>query len=87
VFNWKKNALPLKEYIIKKYFDEQKVFKTETVIGEGSLYSLGLKKPEHADVELPVNKKTNSLGSKNPEQADVELSVNKKTKRFGIHKS
>jgi len=62
-----KNVLPLKEYIIKKYFDEQKVFKTETVMSDGSVYSLGSKNSEHADVELSVNKKTKSLGSTNPE--------------------
>jgi len=67
----------LKEYIIKKYFDEQKLFKTETVIAEGSLYSSGSENPEHADVELSVINKTNSSGSENPEHASVDLSANK----------
>jgi len=41
------NVLSLKEYIITKYVNEQKVFKTETVMGKGSLYSLGSENPEH----------------------------------------
>jgi len=50
---------------------------------ENSLFSLGSRNPEQADVELSVNKKTNSLESKNPEHTDVELSVNKKTNSLG----
>jgi len=50
---------------------------------ENSLFSLESRNPEQADVELSVNKKTNSLGSKNPEHTDVELSVNKKTNSLG----
>ncbi len=72
-----KNILPLKECIIKTYFDGQKVFKTETVNAKGSLYSSGSENPEHADVELSVINKTNSSGSENPDHASVELSANK----------
>jgi len=70
-----KNILPFKEYIIKKYFNEQKVFKIETVIAEGSVYSSGSENPEHASVDLSANKQYTSLGSKNPEQADDVNSV------------
>jgi len=39
----------------------KRIFKNETVVDERSLYSLGSKNPEHADVELCVNKETNSV--------------------------
>jgi len=47
-----KKCSSIKRIFCKKYFDEQKVFKPEMVISEGSLYSLGSKNPEHPDVKV-----------------------------------
>jgi len=47
-------------------------------MSEGSLYSLRSKNPEHADVELSVNKETNSVWITNPEPAVVEFSDKEK---------
>jgi len=74
VFNSGKKYSSIKRiYYKKKYSDKQKVFKTETVMSKGSFYSMGSTNPERTDVELSVNKKTNSLGSTNPDHAVVEF--------------
>jgi len=66
--------LPLKEFIIRKYFDEKAKIRTESEEANQSKTSLGLKYPEHAVVE--VSDKNSSLGFKNPERAVVEVSDN-----------
>jgi len=60
-----KTILPLKEFIIRKYFDEKAKIRTESEEAHQSKTSLGFKYPEHAVVE--VSDKTKSLGFKNPE--------------------
>jgi len=67
-----KKILPLKEFIIRKYFDEKAKIRTESEEANQSQTSLGLKYPEHAVVE--VSDKNYSLGFKNPERAVVEVS-------------
>jgi len=67
-----KTILPLKEFIIRKYFDEKAKIRTESESANQSKISLGLKYPEHAVVE--VSDKYSSLGFKNPERAVVEIS-------------
>jgi len=67
-----KTILPLKEFIIRKYFDEKAKIRTESEEAHQSKTSLGFKYPEHAVVE--VSDKTKSLGFKNPERAVVEVS-------------
>jgi len=54
-----KTILPLKEFILQKYFDEKAKITTETEEGNQSKTSLGFKNPEHAVVE--VSDKTKSL--------------------------
>jgi len=58
-----KTILPLKEFIIRKYFDEVAKIRTESEEANQSMTSLGFKYPEHAVVE--VSDKITSLGFKN----------------------
>jgi len=67
-----KTILPLKEFIIRKYFDEKAKIRTESEAANQSKTSLGFKNPEHAVVE--VSDKIICLGFKNPERAFVEVS-------------
>jgi len=62
-----KTILPLREFIIRKYFDENAKVRTESEEASQSKTSLGFKNPEHAVVE--VSDKNISLGFKNPEHA------------------
>jgi len=54
-----KTILPLKEFIIQKYFNEKAKIRTESEEANQSKTSLGLINPEHAVVE--VFGKTKSL--------------------------
>jgi len=75
-----KTILPLKEFIIRKYFDEKAKVRTESEKANQSKTSLGFKYPEHYVVE--VSDKITSLGFKNPEHAVVEVSD--KTTSLGL---
>jgi len=67
-----KTILPLKEFIIRKYFHEKAKIRTESEEANQSKTSLGFKYTEHAVDE--VSDKTTCLGFKNPEHAVVEVS-------------
>ncbi len=82
-----KNTLPLKEFILKKYFADRGCKNTDSLLVESSEKSLGSTNPEHADDDITVNKKVSFLGSTNPEYPDVELSVNKKLEKVGTRGS
>jgi len=74
--------LPLKEFILKKYFDEKAQIRSESEMGNQSEFSLGYTNPEHAIVEK--YDKNKSLVLKNSEHAVVELSDNQKINNIKI---
>jgi len=73
-FPYLKKKPSLKEFIIRKYFDEKANIRTQSEEANQSKTSLGLKYPEHAVVE--VSDKNSSLAFKSPEQVVVHLSDN-----------
>jgi len=75
-----KTILPLKEFIIQKYFDEMVKIRTVSEEANRIKTSLGFKYPEHAVVK--VSEKNSSLAFKNPEHAVVELSDTNQTKEW-----
>jgi len=52
------NTLPLKQFILQKYFDGKSCENTDSIFVESSKKSLGSINPEHADVEISVKKIT-----------------------------
>jgi len=72
--------LPLKEFILKKYFNEKAQIRSESEMGNQSEFSLGYTNPEHAVVEKSYKNK--SLELKNSEHAVVKISD--KNKSLGI---
>jgi len=73
-------TLPLKELILKKYFDEKAKIRSEFEMGNQSEFSFGCTNPEHAVVEKSVKNK--SLEFKTSEHAVVEISDKNKGLEF-----
>jgi len=69
--------LSLKEFILKKYFDEKDQISSESEMGNQSEFSLGYTNPEHAVVEKSV--KNQGLEIKIFEHAVVEISDKNKS--------
>jgi len=64
--------LPLKEFILKKYFDEKAQIRSESEMGNQSEFSLGYTNSEHAVVELSDNQKINNIIISSADQRKIK---------------